>query len=86
MAHNTRIKATAAPARAPSYAPIKDYDRVTLTRAIVAEGHSLPVGATGTVVLTHGQGAAFEVEFTGPAPLHAVVGVEAGCLTRIAGD
>lgn len=40
---------------------IKDLDVVALLRDLPDEG--LLAGETGTVVLTHGQGAAFEVEF-----------------------
>lgn len=40
---------------------IKDLDIVALLRDLPEEG--LVAGQTGTVVLTHGQGEAFEVEF-----------------------
>ncbi len=41
--------------------PIQDLDVVALIEDLPSEG--LPAGQTGTVVLTHGYGEAFEVEF-----------------------
>ena len=62
----------------PTVASIKEFDRVRLLTETLAEGYLLPEGAEGTVVLKHGRGEAFEVEFT--TPFHAVVGVEAARL------
>jgi hypothetical protein len=66
---------------APSVPGIKVFDCVRLNAEIQVEGHRLPVGAEGAVVFAHGQGEAFEVEFT--SPFHAVVGVPARLLTLI---
>lgn len=57
---------------------IEELDRVRLLGETLAEGFLLPEGAKGTVVLKHGKGEAFEVEFT--EPFHAVVGVPAASL------
>ena len=59
-------------------AQIKEYDRVRLAEEVLAEGHVLPKGAEGTVVLRHSRGEAFEVEFT--TPFHSVVGVPSSLL------
>ena len=40
---------------------IKEFDLVALTRALPE--HNLEAGDVGTVVLVHGKGAAYEVEF-----------------------
>lgn len=50
--------------------PIHDLDVVALLVDLPAEG--LPAGQTGTIVLTHDNGQAFEVEFI-LQPHHSVV-------------
>lgn len=66
---------------APDGAGIRELARVRLVEEFLAEGYVLPEGAEGTVVLEHGKGEAFEVEFT--TPFHAVVGVPADLLRPI---
>lgn len=50
--------------------PIRDLDIVALVEEIPTDG--LPAGQTGTVVMTHGNGEAFEVEFI-LRPHHSIV-------------
>ena len=57
---------------------IKLLGRVRLAEEFLSEGYLLPEGAEGTVVLEHGEGEAYEVEFT--SPFHAVVGVPSALL------
>ena len=66
---------------APDGSAIRELARVRLVQEFWSEGYVLPEGAEGTVVLEHGQGEAFEVEFT--TPFHAVVGVPADMLRLI---
>ncbi len=48
--------------------PYEDYEVVRLRSAVYDEGVTFPIGTLGTIVLRHGDGEAYEVEFDEPEP------------------
>ena len=54
----------------------EEFDVVRTRAALSVEGHVLPSGSHGAIVLVHRDGVAFEVEFV--EPLAIVVTLEAG--------
>ncbi len=56
---------------ATSQVPFKELEIVKATTEIRGERGTVPVGATGTVLMIHGEGAAYEIEFE--KPMHIIL-------------